>query len=156
MVKLRQHTLVLPLQCCSYEPVKGIMPHYKGWFSTYEHICTHVANENWAWQTVNKFTSRIQICPFRLSLQLVRHFKHRMSQCSIALTYQYSYPLAVQSWRSCAFQIDNRSNLCTTHVRPPHTPVHYIYCDTGCTHTSGTHFNWIFKLMSSLRSKYGL
>ena len=67
----------------------------------------------------------IQVCPLRLSLEHVRHFKHRM--CSIALTYQYSYPLASRSWRSWASPRDHEQNLCAARarVRPPHTPVHY-------------------------------
>ena len=31
-----------------------------------------------------------------------------------------------------------------------------LHRDTGCAHTSCTHFNWIFELMSSLRSNYAL
>ena len=31
-----------------------------------------------------------------------------------------------------------------------------LHRDTGRAHTSCTHFNWIFELMSSLRSNYAL
>ena len=36
------------------------------------------------------------------------------------------------------------------------TNSHTLHRDTGRAHTSCTHFNWIFELMSSLRSNYAL
>ena len=83
----------------------------------------HAANKNWAWRTANKFVSHIQVCLLRLCLQRVRHFKHRI--CSIALTYQYSYPLATHSWRSWASRLSHQQSLCAARIRPPHTPMHY-------------------------------
>ena len=88
--------------------VKGIIPHHKGWLPTNEPAHAHAANEN-VWQTANKFVSRNQVCPLRLSLQHIWCFKHCM--CSIALTYQYSYPLTVLSWRSWASQLEQQQNV---------------------------------------------
>ena len=70
-----------------------------------------------------KFASHIQVHLLRLSLQRVQCFKHRM--CSIAVTYQYSYPLAAHNWRLWACQLDYQQNLCTVHVRLLRTPMHY-------------------------------
>ena len=129
------------------------MPRYKGWLPTNEPACTHALNENWAWQTANKFTFHIQVCPLRLSLQRVRRFKHRM--CSISLTYPYSYPLAAHSWRSWACQLNYQQNLCAAHIWPPHTPVHYTAI-LGMPIIPVPTFNWIFELTSSLKSNYAL
>ena len=103
--------------------IKGIVPRYKSWLPTNEPARAHAANENWAWQTANKFASRIQVCPLRLSLQWVWRLKHHV--CSVALIYRFSYTLAAHSWRLWAFHLDHQQNVCAARFWLPHTPVHY-------------------------------
>ena len=88
---------------------KGIVPRYKGWLPTNEPGRAHAENKNWAWQMTNKFASHIQVCLLRLSLQCIQRLKHRM--CSIALTYQYFYPLDAHSWRFWTFHSIMNKNL---------------------------------------------
>ena len=53
---------------------------------------------------------------------------------------------------------NSAKRLCVARVRSPWTPAYFcgLYRDIGHAHTSCTHFNWIFELMSSLRSNYAL
>ena len=53
---------------------------------------------------------------------------------------------------------NSAKRLCVARVRSPRTPTYFrgLYHDIGRAHTSCTHFNWIFELMSSLRSNYAL
>ena len=95
----------------------------------------------------------IQICPLRLALLGVRLSRHRVDSWSY--TYQYSYSLAVHNRRLQASQLDRRECLlrCMCLIS-----VYFrgLYRDIGRAHTSCAHFNWIFELMSSLRSNYVL
>ena len=43
--------------------IKGIVSRYKGWLPTNELTRAHAPNENWTWQTANKFASHIASLP---------------------------------------------------------------------------------------------
>ena len=92
----------------------------------------------------------IQICPLRLALSGVRHFKQHI--CSRDFTYQYSYSLVVHiaEDHELLHSTSTKSSRCTRSISRT------LYRNTGRAHTSCTHFNWIFELMSSLRSHYAL
>ena len=92
----------------------------------------------------------IQVYLLRLFMWHVPRFKHCM--CNISLACRYSYPLTVPTAKLWASWLDGWQNLCATRVQSPHTPVHYYVIDVGHAHTSCTHVDWIFKIMSSLRS----
>ena len=95
----------------------------------------------------------IQICLLRLTLSGARHFKQPI--CSRAFTYQYSYSLVIHIAEDYELlhSTSTKSSrcMCSISVNSP-----TLHCDTGRAHTSCTHFNWIFELMSSLRSNYAL
>ena len=94
----------------------------------------------------------IQICPLRFALSDVQHFKQHIF--SRAFTYQYSYSLVVHiaEDHELLHAISTKSSCCTRSITNSRT----LYRNTGHAHTSCTHFNWIFELMSSLRSNYAL
>ena len=94
-----------------------------------------------------------QICPLRLALSGVRHFKQHI--CSRAFTCQYSYSLVVHITKDYELLHSTltKSLHCTHSIS---TNSCTLYRNTGCAHTSCTDFNWIFEIMSSLRSNYAL
>ena len=117
----------------------------------------HAAKQNWAWWTADKFVSNIQVCQLRLSLQRIRCIKHRM--CSSYSPYLSVFlPLAAHNhkWYSpyyITFATTEDRELVNTIIikRCTHSISAYsrtLYCDTGRAHTSCTHFNWLFELMS--------
>ena len=95
----------------------------------------HAANVNWAWRMANKFTSHIQVRPLRLSLQHVRRFKHCM--CSIASILALWPPIA--EIRELLKSIINK--IFALHAFDLHILSCALYRNTGCAHTSCTHFN---------------
>ena len=96
----------------------------------------------------------IQICPLRLALSDVQHFKQHI--CSRACTYQYSYSSVVHiaEDHELLHLTSTKSSRCTCSISAQNSCT--LYRNTGRVHTSCTHFNWIFELMSSLRSNYAL
>ena len=89
------------------------------------------------------------ISPLRLALSGARHFKQPI--CSRAFTYQYSYSLVVHIAEDYELlhSTSTKSSRCMCSISANSRTLHR---DTGRAHTSCTHFNWIFELMSSLRS----
>ena len=77
----------------------------------------------------------------------------RQPICSRAFTYQYPYSLVVHIEDYELHSTSTKSLHCMCSISANSRTLNR---DTGRAHTSCTHFNWIFELMSSLRSNYVL
>ena len=110
------------------------------------HVPTWYVNEHGAWRMAGKFACVwIQICPLRLALSGVRHFKQHT--CSRAFT---SYSLVVHIPEDYELLHSTvRQNLRAARARFPRTPVHY-------TVILGVPTLHVRALMSSLKSNYTL
>ena len=136
-----------------YGSFKGIVPRYKGWLPANEAGRAHAVNEHGAWWIAGKFARVDSNLPLRLALSGTRHFKQPI--CSRAFTYQYSYSLVVHIAEDYELlhSTSTKSSRCMCSISANSRT---LYRDTGRAHTSCTHFNWIFELISSLRSNYAL
>ena len=118
--------------------VKGIVPRYKDWLPSNEATRAHAVNGHGAWQMAGKFACQIQICPLRLALSGIRHFKQCI--CSRAFNYQYSYSLVIHIAEDYELlhSTSTKSSRCTRSISANSRT---LYRNTGRAHTSCTHFN---------------
>ena len=126
------------------------MPHYKGWLPANEATRAHAVNEHGAWQMAGKFACRFKSAHWGLLCQAF----------SISSSIFALKPLLISIltlWLSISLSfstlLSTKSSRCTCSIS---TNIRTLYCNNGRAHTSCTHFNWIFELMSSLRSNYAL
>ena len=131
------------------------MPRYKGWLPANEAGRAHAVNEHGAWRIASKFARVDSNLPAeaRSVGSGARHFKQPI--CSRTFTYQNSYSLVVHIVEDYELlhSTSTKSSHCMCSISANSRTLHR---DTGRAHTSCTHSNWIFELMSSLRSNYAL
>ena len=129
------------------------VPHYKGWLPVNEAARAHAVNEHGAWQMAGKFACRFK-------------YAHWGSLCwafNISSSISALEPLLISIPTLLVVHIaEDYELLHSTLTKSLHcmrsisANSRTLYCNTGCAHTSCTHFNWIFELLSSLRSNYAL